>query len=318
MAEKSVEARVVVTGGAGFIGSHLVDALLERGRRVVAVDDLSSGFAENVEAHTDNPAFEFIDGDIRSPLQVDGPVDLVLNFASSASPPLFLARPLETLETGSLGTKHVIALAEAKGARLIQASTSEVYGEPLVHPQTEEYWGNVNPIGPRSVYDEAKRYGEALIAAHVRLGRLDAGIVRIFNTYGPRLRASDGRVVSNFVHQALNGNPLTVYGTGEQTRSFCYVEDLVRGVLALAAREGQMGPVNLGNPEEITVLELAETISEFTGTALSVVHRPLPLDDPTQRRPDITRARQLLGWEPRVGLREGLRRTISWFKDAVS
>ncbi len=308
--------RAVVTGGAGFIGSHLVDALIARNWQVVVIDDLSSGFLENLAAHTDDPALEVIQADICGDWSVPGPVDVVFNFASAASPPLFLTRPLETLAAGSKGTERVIEFAVAKGARLIQASTSEVYGEPQIHPQTEEYWGNVNPIGPRSVYDEAKRFSEAMISAYVRLGRLDAGIVRIFNTYGPRLRASDGRVVSNFVDQALRGEPLTVYGTGEQTRSFCYVDDLVRGVLLLAGREQQLGPVNLGNPEEITILELAETVSEFTGTPLNVVHRPLPMDDPTQRRPDVTRARQLLGWEPKVSLREGLHRTIAWFRSA--
>ncbi|SDH61769.1 dTDP-glucose 4,6-dehydratase, partial [Lentzea fradiae] len=227
--------RAVVTGGAGFIGSHLVDAVLDHGWSVVVVDDFSSGLTENVTRYADEPRFEFIEADICGDWTVDGPVDLVLNFASPASPPRFLERPLETLEVGSTGMKKVAELAIANGARLIQASTSEVYGEPQVHPQPEEYWGNVNPIGPRSVYDESKRYAEALLGAYHRMGLLDVGIVRIFNTYGPRLHATDGRVVSNFVHQALSGKPLTVYGTGKQTRSFCYVGDLVRGILALAS-----------------------------------------------------------------------------------
>jgi nucleoside-diphosphate-sugar epimerase len=306
--------RAVVTGGAGFVGSHLVDALVKEGWQVVVVDDLTSGHLENLAEHAASSTFEFIQADICGDWTVDGPVDLVLNFASSASPPHFLQRPLETLDVGATGMRKVIELAVDKGARLIQASTSEVYGEPQVHPQTEEYWGNVNPIGPRSVYDESKRYAEALIGAHVRLGRLDAGIVRIFNTYGPRLHPSDGRVVSNFIGQSLSGQPLTVYGSGRQTRSFCFVDDLVRGVLLLAERRGQLGPVNLGNPREITILELAEAVTEYTGTHLAVVHEPLPVDDPTQRQPDITRARQLLGWEPRVSLREGLHRTIAWFR----
>jgi len=278
------------------------------------VDDLSSGHRRNLAGHAGDPAFTFVEADICGDWSVDGPVDLVLNFASSASPPDFLQRPLETLAAGAPGVRAAAELAASKGARLSQASTSEVYGEPQVHPQHEEYWGNVNPIGPRSVYDESKRYAEALVSANVRLGRLDAGIARIFNTYGPRLHPADGRVVSNFVRQALSGEPLTVYGTGRQTRSFCYVDDLVRGVLLLAFRRGQLGPVNLGNPEEVTVLELAETVAELTGTDLAVVHGPLPTDDPTRRQPDILRARRLLGWEPGVGLREGLRRTIAWFR----
>lgn len=306
--------RAVITGGAGFIGSHLADALLTEGWQVVVIDDLSSGHLENLAGHAGDPSLEVLRADICADWSVDGPVDLVLNFASSASPPHFLERPLETLDVGATGMRKVIELAVDKGARLIQASTSEVYGEPQVHPQTEEYWGNVNPIGPRSVYDESKRYAEALIGAYVRLGRLDAGIVRIFNTYGPRLHPSDGRVVSNFIRQSLSGQPLTVYGSGRQTRSFCFVDDLVRGVLLLAERRGQLGPVNLGNPQEITILELAMAVTELTGTNLAVVHEPLPVDDPTQRQPDITRARQLLGWEPRVDLREGLRRTIAWFR----
>jgi nucleoside-diphosphate-sugar epimerase len=305
--------RAVVTGGAGFIGSHLVDAVLDRGWSVVVVDDFSSGLEDNVTRYADEPRFEFIEADICGEWTVEGPVDLVLNFASPASPPRFLERPLETLEVGSTGMKKVAELAIAKGARLIQASTSEVYGEPQVHPQPEEYWGNVNPIGPRSVYDESKRYAEAMLGAYHRLGLLDVGIVRIFNTYGPRLHASDGRVVSNFVHQALSGKPLTVYGTGRQTRSFCYVGDLVRGIFALADLKGEFGPVNLGNPQEITVLELAQVVGDLTGVSVSLEYSDLPTDDPTQRKPDISRARTLLGWEPQVGLRDGLTSTIEWF-----
>ncbi|HUQ58502.1 UDP-glucuronic acid decarboxylase family protein [Lentzea sp.] len=305
--------RAVVTGGAGFIGSHLVDAVLDRGWSVVVVDDFSSGLTDNVTRYADEPRFEFIEADICGEWTVEGPVDLVLNFASPASPPRFLERPLETLEVGSTGMKKVAELAIAKGARLIQASTSEVYGEPQVHPQPEEYWGNVNPIGPRSVYDESKRYAEAMLGAYHRMGLLDVGVVRIFNTYGPRLHATDGRVVSNFVHQALSGKPLTVYGTGQQTRSFCYVGDLVRGIFALADLKGELGPVNLGNPQEITVLELAQIVGDLTGVSVSLEYSDLPTDDPTQRKPDISRARALLGWEPQVGLRDGLTRTIEWF-----
>ncbi len=305
--------RAVVTGGAGFIGSHLVDAVLDRGWSVVVVDDFSSGLTENVTRYADESRFEFVEADICGDWTVEGPVDLVLNFASPASPPRFLERPLETLEVGSTGMKKVAELAIEKGARLIQASTSEVYGEPQVHPQPEEYWGNVNPIGPRSVYDESKRYAEALLGAYHRLGLLDVGVVRIFNTYGPRLHATDGRVVSNFVHQALSGKPLTVYGTGKQTRSFCYVGDLVRGILALADLKGELGPVNLGNPQEITVLELAQIVGDLTGVSVSLEYSDLPTDDPTQRKPDISRARALLGWQPEVDLRDGLAKTIEWF-----
>jgi nucleoside-diphosphate-sugar epimerase len=309
--------RAVVTGGAGFIGSHLVDAVLDRGWSVVVVDDFSSGLTENVTRFADEPRFEFIEADICGDWTVDGPVDLVLNFASPASPPKFLERPLETLEVGSTGMKKVAEMAIEKGARLIQASTSEVYGEPQVHPQPEEYWGNVNPIGPRSVYDESKRYAEAMLGAYHRMGLLDVGIVRIFNTYGPRLHSTDGRVVSNFVHQALSGKPLTVYGTGKQTRSFCYVGDLVRGIFALADQRGEFGPVNLGNPQEITVLELAQIVGDLTGVSVSLEYSDLPTDDPTQRKPDITRAQSLLGWEPEVDLRAGLVRTIEWFQESV-
>ena len=309
--------RAVVTGGAGFIGSHLVDAVLDRGWSVVVVDDFSSGLTENVTRYADEPRFEFIEADICGDWSVEGPVDLVLNFASPASPPKFLERPLETLEVGSTGMKKVAEMAIAKGARLIQASTSEVYGEPQVHPQPEEYWGNVNPIGPRSVYDESKRYAEALLGAYHRMGLLDVGIVRIFNTYGPRLHATDGRVVSNFVHQALSGKPLTVYGTGQQTRSFCYVGDLVRGIFALADKRGEFGPVNLGNPQEITVLELAQIVGDLTGVSVSLEYSDLPTDDPTQRKPDITRAQEVLGWQPEVNLREGLLKTIEWFQESV-
>jgi len=304
--------RVVVTGGAGFLGSHLCEALVTRGDRVVAVDDLSTGVADNVGALVANPAFELVVADVSETIPVEGPVDAVMHFASPASPPDYLARPLETLAVGSEGTRHALALAAAHGARFILASTSEVYGDPVVHPQPETYWGNVNPVGPRSVYDEAKRFAEALTMATHRARGLDVGIVRIFNTYGPRLRPGDGRVVSNFLVQAMEGRPLTVYGDGSQTRSLCFVEDEVAGILALL-NSALTGPVNIGNPDELTVLDLAHAVLALTGSTSTIVHEPLPTDDPTRRRPDITVARRELGWEPVVPLEEGLRRTLAFF-----
>ncbi|NEE03914.1 UDP-glucuronic acid decarboxylase family protein [Phytoactinopolyspora halotolerans] len=309
--------QTLVTGGAGFIGSHLVDVLISRGQRVMVVDDLSSGSLANISQHLGGGNLDFVEADICSELPLAGPFDVIFNLASSASPRYFVERPLETLMVGSIGVRNVIELAVQTNARLIQASTSEVYGEPEQHPQTESYWGNVNPIGPRSVYDESKRYAEAMIAAYVRLGRLDAGIVRIFNTYGPRLAASDGRVVSNFIDQSLRGLPLSIHGDGRQTRSFCYVDDLVRALLIFARRRERLGPVNLGNPQELTILELARAVTELTGAEDAIVHHPLPQDDPTQRRPDISRARELLGWEPEVSLRDGLSRTIEWFRSEL-
>ncbi len=303
---------MVVTGGAGFLGSHLCEALVARGDRVVAVDDLSTGVADNVESLVANPAFELVVADVSEGVPVEGPVDAVMHFASPASPPDYLARPLETLAVGSEGTRHALALAAAHGARFILASTSEVYGDPVVHPQPETYWGNVNPVGPRSVYDEAKRFAEALTMATHRAKGLDVGILRIFNTYGPRLRPGDGRVVSNFLVQAIEGRPLTVYGDGSQTRSLCFVEDEVAGILALLD-SGLTGPVNIGNPDELTVLELAHAVLALTGSSSTVVYEPLPTDDPTRRRPDITLARRELGWEPVVTLEEGLRRTAEFF-----
>jgi dTDP-glucose 4,6-dehydratase len=304
--------RVVVTGGAGFLGSHLCDALVARGDRVVCVDDLSTGSAQNVAGHEGHPSFELIVSDVSVAYDVDGPVDAVLHFASPASPPDYLARPLETLAVGSEGTRHGLALAKNHGARFLLASTSEVYGDPEVHPQIETYWGNVNPVGPRSVYDEAKRFAEALTMAWHRTHGIDVGIVRIFNTYGPRLRPGDGRVVSNFLTQAIEGRPLTVYGDGSQTRSLCFVSDEVAGILALLD-SGVTGPVNIGNPDEHTVLDLARTVLEVTGSSSEIIHSPLPVDDPTRRRPDISVARRDLGWEPVVDLHDGLRRTASFF-----
>ena len=304
--------RVVVTGGAGFLGSHLCDALVARGDRVVCVDDLSTGRAENVAGLEGNPSFELVVADVSVAFDVDGPVDAVLHFASAASPPDYLARPLETLAVGSEGTRHGLELAKNHGARFLLASTSEVYGDPSVHPQTESYWGHVNPVGLRSVYDEAKRFAEALTMAWHRTHGTDVGIVRIFNTYGPRLRPGDGRVVSNFLTQALAGRPLTVYGDGSQTRSLCYVSDEVAGILALLD-SALTGPVNIGNPDEHTVLDLARTVLDVTGSSSEIVHAPLPADDPARRRPDISLARSELGWEPVVDLLDGLRRTAASF-----
>jgi nucleoside-diphosphate-sugar epimerase len=307
--------RVVVTGGAGFLGSHLCEALVARGDDVVCVDDLSTGVAENVAGLAENGSFALVVSDVSGGLEVDGPVDAVLHFASAASPPDYLARPLETLAVGSEGTRHGLTLAQAHGARFLLASTSEIYGDPEVHPQTEDYWGNVNSVGPRSVYDEAKRFAEALTMAWHRTHGTNVGIVRIFNTYGPRLRPGDGRVVSNFLTQAIDGRPLTVYGDGTQTRSLCYVEDEVAGILALLDSDVS-GPVNIGNPDEHTMLDLARIVLEVTGSSSEIVHAPLPVDDPTRRRPDITRARRQLGWEPTVELRDGLRRTADFFSAA--
>jgi dTDP-glucose 4,6-dehydratase len=307
-------SRVVVTGAAGFIGSHLCRALLDRGCEVVALDNLLTGRMENVEGLLADPAFTFEHYDVTNYVHVDGPVDAVLHFASPASPEDYLEHPIKTLKVGSLGTHNTLGLARAKEARFLLASTSEVYGDPLVHPQPETYWGNVNPIGPRGVYDEAKRFAEAMTLAYHRAHDLDVRIVRIFNTFGPRLRPADGRVVSNFLVQAMDDKPLTVYGDGTQTRSFCYVDDEVRGILALLDSE-HVGPVNIGNPSEFTILELARTVIEVTGSASEVVHEPLPVDDPTRRRPDISLAERVLGWRPEIGLREGLARTHAWYAE---
>jgi dTDP-glucose 4,6-dehydratase len=306
-------ARVVVTGGAGFLGSHISTALLDRGDEVVAVDNLSTGRVENIEHLFEHDGFQFVRHDVTEYLWVPGPVDAVLHFASPASPRDYLELPIQTLKVGSLGTHNGLGLAKDKGARFLLASTSEVYGDPQVHPQPEDYWGHVNPVGPRGVYDEAKRFAEALAMAYARSHGMAVRIVRIFNTYGPRLRAHDGRVVSNFIDQALRGDPLTIYGDGSQTRSFCYVEDEVRGFLALLDSDLE-GPCNIGNPDEFTVRELADLVIEVTGSSSEVVHEDLPVDDPAKRRPDITRARTELGWEPKVDLREGIERTVDWFR----
>ncbi len=305
--------RVVVTGGAGFLGSHLCRELLARGDEVVAVDNLITGRRENLADLFGKPGFMFQLHDVSNYVHVPGPVDAVLHFASPASPIDYLEHPIPTLKVGSLGTHNTLGLALHKGARYLLASTSEVYGDPLVHPQPEDYWGNVNPIGPRGVYDEAKRFAEAMATAYQRYHGLDVRIVRIFNTYGPHQRRRDGRAVSNFLTQALDGKPLTIYGDGSQTRSFCYVDDEVRGILALLDSD-HVGPMNIGNPDEYTILQLAETVLEVTGSSSSLVIEPLPVDDPRVRRPDISLARRVLGWEPEVPLREGLARTAEWFR----
>jgi len=309
--------RALVTGAAGFLGSHLCDRLISGGHSVVGMDNLLTGSLTNVAHLHGRSDFRFVQQDVTGFLEVDGEVDAVFHFASPASPIDYLALPIQTLKVGSLGTHKALGLAKAKRARFLLASTSEVYGDPHVHPQPESYWGHVNPIGPRGVYDEAKRFAEALTMAYHRHHGIDTRIVRIFNTYGPRMRSSDGRVVSNFIVQALQGEPLTVYGDGSQTRSFCYVDDLIEGILQLFLK-GAADPVNIGNPEEFTVRELADIVIRLTGSRSRVVHHPLPTDDPKQRRPDITRARAELGWEPRVGLEEGLRRTISYFKQSLA
>ncbi len=307
--------RILVTGGAGFIGSHLCDFLLAQGHEVVAMDNLLTGSVENI-AHIHSERFTFIKLDVTNYIYVTGPLDYVLHFASPASPIDYLEHPIQTLKVGALGTHKALGLAKEKGARFLLASTSEVYGDPLVHPQREDYWGNVNPVGPRGVYDEAKRFAEALTMAYHRSHGLDTRIVRIFNTYGPRMRIRDGRAIPTFIAQALMGEPITVHGDGSQTRSFCYIDDLVEGIWRLMQGE-TTDPVNLGNPEEMTLLELAKRIINLTGSSSTIVFMPLPQDDPQQRRPDLTRARQLLRWEPRVELEEGLRRTIEWFRLAL-
>jgi len=306
--------RVAVTGGAGFLGSHLCDALIARGDSVVCVDNLSTGQESNIEHLLPHPAFEFVLADVTVELPVSGQVDAVAHLASPASPPDYHRMPLETLAVGSHGTEHALALARRAGARFVLASTSEVYGDPLIHPQTEDYWGNVNPIGPRSIYDEAKRYAEAVTSAYRRYFEVNTGIIRIFNTYGPRMRPHDGRVVTSFIAQALNGDPLTIYGDGSQTRSFCYVDDLIRGIVAMIDSTEQ-GPVNLGNPHERTMLELAALVLELTGADSEVEFHPLPVDDPTRRRPVIVRAQEALGWQPVVSVEEGLTRTVRYFRD---
>ena len=307
--------RVVVTGAAGFIGSYLCEVLLARGHTVVGIDNLSTGDMSNV-AHLRDRDFQFIRHDVTRYIDVDGPVDFVLHWASPASPIDYLELPIQTMKVGSLGTHNALGLAKAKNARFMLASTSEVYGDPLEHPQRETYWGHVNPIGPRGVYDEAKRFAEALTLAYHRRHGLDTRIVRIFNTYGPRMRMRDGRAVPAFISQALRHEEVAVFGAGSQTRSFCYVSDLIDGILRLMECDTH-DPVNIGNPHEVTIEAVARIIITLTGSRSRIVHQPLPADDPKQRRPDITRARTLLGWEPKVGLEEGLRRTIDYYRTTL-
>jgi len=302
-------ATCLVTGGAGFLGSHLCDELLARGNRVLCVDNLETGSLANIEHIRDPARFEHLNVDIIDPYFVDEPIDFVYHLASPASPIDYLRLPLHTLKVGSYGTHHTLGLAKAKRARFLIASTSEVYGDPLEHPQSESYWGHVNPIGPRGVYDEAKRYAEALTMAYHRQQGVDTSIVRIFNTYGSRMRPHDGRAIPTFLRQALANRPITVFGNGSQTRSFCYVSDLIRGIIALA-QSGYHDPVNIGNPDEFTLLELAEAVKELSGSSSEIVFEALPEDDPKQRRPNIALARELLGWSPEIGLRDGLRQTI--------
>ena len=308
--------RVLITGAAGFLGSHLCDRFLAEGHNVVGLDNFVTGHPDNIAHLMSDSRFEFIRHDVSTFTYVPGELGGVLHFASPASPIDYLELPIQTLKVGSLGTHNALGLAKAKGARFFLASTSEVYGDPLVHPQTESYWGNVNPVGPRGVYDEAKRFAEAITMAYHTYHGVDTRIIRIFNTYGPRMRPRDGRVVSNFIVQALSGEPLTIYGDGSQTRSFCYASDEVDGIYKLFMH-GDANPTNIGNPDEYTVRQLAELVVELTGTSAPIVHEPLPVDDPKVRKPDITRARQMLGWEPTVNVRDGLARTIEYFAPYV-
>jgi dTDP-glucose 4,6-dehydratase len=306
----------VVTGGAGFLGSHLSDRLLAEGHHVIAIDNLITGKMDNIAHLAGNSKFQFIHHDVTQYIYLPGAVNNVFHFASPASPIDYLQLPIQTLKVGSLGTHNALGLAKAKGARVLLASTSECYGDPLEHPQSESYWGNVNPIGPRGVYDEAKRFAEAMTMAYHRYHKVDTHIVRIFNTYGPRMRLKDGRVVPAFVGQALRGEPLTVFGEGQQTRSFCYCSDLIEGIYRLSRCDFHE-PVNIGNPTEFTILDFAKLIIKLTGSKSTIVHEPLPEDDPKQRRPNISRAKELLGWEPKVDLETGLRQAIEYFKDKV-
>ena len=307
--------RALISGAAGFLGSHLTDALLAEGHEVLGVDNLCTGSLDNLEHLKSEPRFEFLQHDICSPFD-PGRVDYVFNFASPASPADYMRLGIETLMVGSAGTRNMLEIAKAYGAKFLHASTSECYGDPDEHPQTETYWGHVNPIGPRSVYDEAKRFSEALVTAYCRYENVDTRLVRIFNTYGPRLQMNDGRVISNFLTQALRGDELTIYGEGDQTRSFCYVSDEIEGILRLSRSDEHL-PVNIGNPAEWTILDCAKAVLRITGSKSPIVHRPLPQDDPTQRRPDISKARRLLGWEPKIDLETGLKLSLEYFKTCI-
>jgi len=308
--------RAVILGAAGFIGSHLVDRFLAEGWRVTGVDNLITGTLRNLEHLKSEPRFDFVQADICAPLELPGAIHAVLDFASPASPIDYLEHPFETLHVGSIGVENALRLAKRAGAPFLLSSTSEVYGDPLEHPQRESYWGNVNPIGPRAVYDEAKRFAEAITMAYRRYERVDVRIARIFNTYGPRMRLDDGRVVPAFVAQALRGEPITMFGDGSQTRSFCYVDDNVEGIWRLL-RSGYSDPVNIGNPQELSIRQFAEAVQRLVGSSVPVVSKPLPEDDPKVRRPDIARAKEVLGWEPKVGFDDGMRRTIAWFRERI-
>jgi dTDP-glucose 4,6-dehydratase len=316
IAKGKLTMRILVTGGAGFLGSHLCDRLLAEGHDVIAMDNLITGNTDNIAHLAGNRHFHFIHHNVTNYIYLKGPLDAILHFASPASPVEYLELPIQTLKVGSLGTHNTLGLALSKGARFLLASPSEVYGDPLVHPQREEYWGNVNPLGPRGVYDEAKRFSEAMTMAYHRSHGVDIRIVRIFNTYGPRMRLNDGRVVPNFIAQALRGEPLTVYGDGKQTRSFCYVSDLIDGIYRLLM-SNEVEPVNIGNPAELTIGEFATRINELTGNHGGIIYKPLPVDDPRQRQPDISKARRVLGWEPKVSLADGLAQTIDYFRQRV-
>ncbi len=314
---KSKKKTAVVTGGAGFLGSHLSDRLLAEGFRVIAIDNLITGNTDNIEHLAGNPDFKFIRHNVSEYIFVPGPVDYVFHFASPASPIDYLEHPIPTLKVGALGSHNTLGLAKDKGATFLLASTSECYGDPLVHPQSEDYWGHVNPIGPRGVYDEAKRFAEAMTMAYHRFHKMDTKIVRIFNTYGPRMRLRDGRVVPAFISQALNNEPLTVFGDGSQTRSFCYVSDLIDGIFRLALSDFHE-PVNIGNPTEMTILDFAQKILALTGSSAQIVFKPLPVDDPRVRQPDISRAKRLLGWQPKVDFESGVREAIGYFKQKLA
>ena len=305
--------RVVVTGAAGFLGSHLTDRLIAEGHHVIGLDNLVTGDVRNIAHLAGHERFRFIFHDVTEYIYLDGPIDAILHFASPASPIDYLQIPIQTLKVGALGTHKALGLARAKKARFLLASTSEVYGDPLVHPQPEDYWGNVNPVGPRGCYDEAKRFAEAMTVAYRNFHQVDTRIIRIFNTYGPRMRANDGRIVPSLIGQALRGEPLTVFGDGSQTRSFCFVSDLIEGIYRLLLSD-VVDPVNIGNPAEMTVMQFAKTIQRATGSTSTIVHKPLPTDDPKQRRPDISKAKRLLGWEPKISLDEGIAATIAYFR----